>query len=282
MSASRVARAAHAAAVRSRPIRAAGAAAALGCAALAAPLAAQAPPGDFALRTCDTPRQPLGVLHGQGQVVYEMRRDGRPDTGSVRVVRSSDLSPAAFRSAAVRLLSACRFEAGSRPPRASTRVAERIVFHDSTAELRTPQPAPDSVAGVQPEAATAEPTGGPVEVDDPRLEERPRQLRCEHVQGARPPMEERYRSREEAERQVGEYARESTGQVEARVVIGADGRVERHGITVLSSTNPRVTDGLVQAMASCRYAPGRIAGRPVAVAMTLGMGVEVRVEPINP
>jgi hypothetical protein len=210
-----------------------------------------------------------------------MGRDGRPDTGSVRVVRSADLSPAAFRSAAVRLLSACRFESGGQRSRTPVRVVERIVFHDSTAELRSPQSAPDSVQEGPPGTAAA-PIGGPVEQNDPRLEERPRQLRCEATRGPRPPSGETYRSAQEAESQLGEFARENTGRVEARVVVGADGRVARRDITVVNSTNPRVTDGIVDALASCRFAPGRIAGVPVAVVMTQGMGVEVRIERLNP
>ncbi len=260
----------------------AAATAALTLAGSAAPLVAQAPVPWLTLRRCEAPRQPLGVLHGQGQVVYELGRDGRPDTASVRVVRSPDLSPPALRSAAVRLLSACRFESGGRASRADVRVLERIVFHDSTAELRSPQPAPDSVAAPPPDVAAPLALDGPVDENDPRLEERPRQLRCEYSTGPRPSTQETNRSRQEAEREIDELARRNTGRVEARAVVGADGRVERRSIVVVNATNPRTTDGLVRDLATCRYAPGRIAGTPVAVTMTLGMGVEVRVERIDP
>ena len=79
------------------------------------PLAAQAPTvASFAVKKCDEPKVPIGMLRtAAGTVTFRLAKVGKPDTTSLAVVKVLGLSVAGFKSAVPWQLSACRFEMGS-------------------------------------------------------------------------------------------------------------------------------------------------------------------------
>lgn len=241
-------------------------------------LQGQALPTEFPLKKCDDSKQLVGYLRGQGLVTYLLATDGKADTASVQVLRAAGVSVAGFRSAVVRQLSACRLDLGRHKPATPVRVQQQILFDSARAQLRPAQPVLDSAATSAQDSTPAPIPLAPLEFADPRLEERPRQLGCD--QSLRPPSPPGgpYRSREEAQRATQAWERQNSGRIHVRAVVGPDGRMLRDSITVVSSTNPSLTTKLVDALASCRYAPGRIRGVAVPVVITTGIGIEIRSE----
>lgn len=237
----------------------------------------QETPADYPVKKCEEPKEPVGFLRGGGVVTYLLGRDGKPDTGSVQVLAALDLSVAGFRSAVVRQLSACRLDVGSHKPDRAISVVEEIEFDLTSARVRPARAAPDSgLAPVHDSTAFAAPAS-PLELSDPRLEERPRRLACDYSR-TRAPGGEQYRSRKEQESAMREWERENSGTIKVHTVVGADGRIVRDSITVISSTNVAITNKLVDALASCRYAPGRMHGVPVPVAVTADYGLNLKVQ----
>ncbi len=74
---------------------------------------------------------------------------------------------------------------------------------------------------------------------------------------------------------IARQARDASGRVRTRLVLDVAGRVIGDSTTVLSSDNVQLTNGLAAFEASCRYAPGRIAGVPVRTAVESGTAITV-------
>src|SRR5712691_7845539 len=61
------------------------------------------------LKGCDEPKVPLGIIHAQGVLTYNVLPNGRADTATVAVIAVNGMSAAGFRSVATRLLMSCTF-----------------------------------------------------------------------------------------------------------------------------------------------------------------------------
>ncbi len=262
------------------PLRSAGAHAVATAAALLLVAACSAPPqsarplAGFQLRKCGEPSQPLGILRGQGIVRYMLDASGRPDTATLAVLQVSDLSIAEYRSAVTRELSACRMRVpGDRLP-APVRVAQRVAFDSVSLQVAPALPGADSLAPAMTEPANYMLPPGPYASRDPVLEERPRKMGCslDIYRGEAPPQGP-FPNRAAAEAALADWRRRNSGTVSLRMEIAADGTVPRDSITVTSTDNPMVADRLLASVTSCRYAPARIHGVPVAVVGSAVVGV---------
>jgi len=241
---------------------------------LSAATSAAAAQATYAVKQCGAPKEPLGVLHAQGQVAYRLMKDGRPDTGSVKVVSVRDISPGGFRSAAVRELSACRFDrsADTGAERAEVTVVDAVGF-DSAIVIVSP------ATVVAPTIATIPLPQrrlflNPVDAIDSTLEERPRRLSCNQVPELTPPAGGAA-TRQQAAADRAAWRRENSGSMIARVTVTPEGRIRRDGITVESATNPAIVDDLIRVLQSCLYVPGRIDGVPVPVIVVTRTGIGV-------
>lgn len=116
----------------------------------------------------------------------------------------------------------------------------------------------------------------PVEEGDPILEEKPRTLACQNG-----PREEIVTtgpmSRGDFEAMQREMQRANTGEATFTFVVDTGGHFAAGSVTVLSSTNPSITQRAVRLYQNCQYAPGRIQGVPVATRVRRGFGSEVRI-----
>jgi hypothetical protein len=231
----------------------------------------------YRVKQCDAPREPLGVLHAQGQVAFRLASDGKPDSGSIRVVSLRGISPGGLRSAAVRELSACRFDRSADTGQARTNViVVDAVGFDSATVVVSPATvvAPTIVTMPIPRSPLVI---DPVDATDSTVEERPRRLSCNQVPD-QPPFAGSYRTRQEADAALAAWRRENSGVLLARITVPPEGDVRRDGITVTSSTNPAIIDDLIRVLMSCRFVPGRINGVPVPtiVATRTAIGIAAR------
>ena len=87
------------------------------------------------------------------------------------------------------------------------------------------------------------------------------------------------RTKEEAKAHAEEalkaWAKQHGGRLKARVVVLPNGRVSPGQIQVVESTNPEIREALIGSIASCRFAPGRSGGVPVAAFAIAGTAVQM-------
>jgi len=244
------------------------------CAATA-PLPAQAlTEPSYALRKCEAPTVPVGFLNGEGILQYRLGDNGRPDTTTLSVVQASRISAAGLRSAAARLLSACRMDLSQAHPVGSFLVHQPLRIDSATVLLAPARMARDSLPGVldlMPEVTFPL----PLEPTDPRLEEKPRTISCAPPRIAGQPLSGTYGNQQEAEEAFNAWAKQHGGRLKARVVVLPNGRVSPGQIQVVESTNPEIREALIGSIASCRFAPGRSGGVPVAAFATTGTAVQM-------
>ena len=242
---------------------------------LAPPLLAQSPDGpSYKLRTCEAPDVPIGYLSGEGMLQYRMGADGRADTTTLSVVQASRISAAGLRSAAARLLSACRMDLSESHPEGTFLVHQPLRIDSATVLLAPARVASDSL----PRADDTPPfvmIAVPLDATDPRLEEKPRTLGCEQpvIPEARPSGS--YSTKAESDSALASWAKRNAGRLKARVVVQPDGTVVRGQIKILALTNVALREVLVSAIASCRFAPGRSGGVPVAAYAIAGTALQV-------
>jgi hypothetical protein len=225
-------------------------------------VAAQGPSVTF--KQCREPKVPLGVLRAQGIVTYQADRDGRPDTSTVRVADPRNISAAGFRSAVVRFLSACRLALDPKPD-AAVSILQQFTF-DSTRVRFAPGGTPPTME--ERRDSTPLPAG-PVDDTASVLEERPRELGCRNGGPRESVISVQARTRADAEAAIEAQMARDTGTVEARYVVGPDGRMVEESFSVVASTNLGLARQFSASVKGCRWAPGRIAGVPVATKMTV-------------
>lgn len=241
----------------------------------AAPLPAQArTEPSYALRKCEAPKVPIGFLNGEGILQYRLSDNGRPDTTTLSVVQASRISAAGLRSVAARLLSACRMDLGQAHPVGSFLVHQPLRIDSATVLLAPARMAGDSLPGA-PDMIPEVTSALPLEPTDPRLEEKPRTLSCTPPRIAGQPLGGTYRNQQEAEEAFNDWAKQHGGRLKARVVVLPNGRVSPGQIQVIESTNPEIREALIGSIASCRFAPGRSGGVPVAAFATAGTAVQM-------
>ena len=220
---------------------------------LGTPAASQAQ--EFRSEKCETLREPIGIFTAEGAVRYQLRANGVPDTASVEVLAVEKVTADGFRSAAVRQLAACKMQ---RPPRALV-VVQRLRFDSLTASLDPATPTAESGPPRGPNAAPTPVGSGIYAANDGALEERPRWISCDRAP----------RTRITTTSGVSHAADDAAadpadrGLVTAALVVGRDGRVMPDSVTLVRSDNPAATSKIMRSFATCRFAPGRIAGIPV-------------------
>lgn len=253
-----------------------------------APLAAQtaAAGGSFAIKKCDDPKAPIGILpKGFGDVSFLLGKDGRPDTTSITVTKTFGLSVAGVHSVAARELSACRFDMGSTKPPAPIRVVAEVQFADSSGVDVGVATATDT----PPPALAIEPLGlprdsFPMAIDDRRIEERPRQLECKPPQPPQIRVSASGSSRADAQMQLQTQMRiaaeqwndVNAGTLVGQVRVGTDGKPGTQ-IRVISVSNSLAAQNLAEQIGGCRFSPGRYRGVAVpAIAET-----RIAIAPLN-
>ena len=225
----------------------------------------------FPVKNCDSPKEPLGVIRAQGQVAYVMKKDGRVDTGTVRVVSLRGIGARGLRSAAVRQLAGCRFDRSSDTSTAEVVVVDALGF-DSATIIVTPATVVAPTIVTLPLEGPPKVPDTPVDVNDSTLEERPRRLACDR-QADVPEFTGFFRTRQDRDAAFAAWQRQNSGVLKANIVINAEGRVMLDATTVTSSTNPAMNGILVGVLASCRYVPGRIAGVPISTTLATRTGI---------
>ena len=242
---------------------------------MAAPLPAQSTVDvSYKLRGCEAPKVPIGYLNGEGILQYLMSADGRADTTTLSVVQASRISAAGLRSVAARLLSACRMDLSEPHPEVPFLVHQPLRIDSVTVLLAPARAAPDSLPRAI-DTLLFVMLAVPLEMTDPRLEEKPRTLGCEQPQIAEAMPSGIYRTKAESDTAFARWAKRNGGRLKARVVVLPDGTVARGQIKILSLTNPDIRAVLVGAIASCRFAPGRSGGVPVSAFATAGTAVQI-------
>jgi hypothetical protein len=223
----------------------------------------------YPVKECDSPPPALGILHGIGQVSYLIDAKGHPDTASIRVVSSDSISLGGFRSAAARELVTCTFVVPKRTGKGSQSVFQQISFGGKKVFMSVAM----ATTALESDFTPPKPRlpAEPLEVLDPRLEERPRQLGCDRAPNY-PPIFGTPSSVQAANAARADWEQRYSGRVVFRFVIGVDGRPETGSIIVVSSTNPALTNIERGVIPSCRFAPGRIGGFPVRTFMTVDRG----------
>ncbi|MBK8006073.1 MAG: energy transducer TonB [Gemmatimonadetes bacterium] len=228
----------------------------------------------ISLERCRSPVQPLGEVSGTGVVRTVLSPDGRPDTTRIEVGFAKGLSPGGILSIARRQLPACKFRIEPKP-RAPLAVLQQIMLDSNGLSIRTipAEGRPFTPLEITPPVLPTE----PVEEGDPILEEKPRTLACQNG-----PREEIVTtgpmSRGDFEAMQREMQRANTGEATFTFVVDTGGRFVVGSVTVLSSTNPSITQQAVRLYQNCQYAPGRIQGVPVATRRRVGFGSEVRID----
>ena len=235
---------------------------------LAALGAADSLPG---LRRCSRPKDPLGFVQSSGTVSFHVSKRGTVDIASLAVVSLTGGSVQGLRSALARQLPACRFRPAQENGRDSERsVVARVRFEIDTLRLE--------IVGTSDSALALEPVALGISVSstdtvastDSRLDELPRPFEC------------RYESRDVVVTKVrvdGRFVENPPTPVPAMLnpppmpageallayVVPVSGKVDHSRIHVRRATSSTHASAGAARVASCKWAPGRVGGVPVAV-----------------
>lgn len=249
-----------------------------------APATGQSPsmPGGYAVKKCDDPKVPIGVLpKGLGTVSYLLGKNGKPDTASIAVLKVFGLSVAGFRSVSVRELSACNLDMGTPAPTAPVGVVQEIGFADSSSidvGVATASAAPGTPLAVEPLGLPKD--AFPMPIEDRRIEERPRRLSCKPPQLPQIRASASGRSRADAQAQMQVQVRIAmeqwndfnAGTLVGQVRVGIDGKPGTQ-IKVIEVSNPSAAQNLAELIAGCRFVPGRYHGVLVPAFVETKIGI---------
>jgi hypothetical protein len=203
----------------------------------AAPAAAQSYPLD----KCDTRATPVGYLRANGIVRYTLRKDGTVADSTLVVLAVDGMGVRGFQSAAARQLSTCRMH---RPP-ADIAVVQVVRFDSAAGSIAPAAPATGNET-ILPLAEAPAADTIPRPGNDSALDERPRWIDCDRAPHA-------------------------AGSIMARVIIGSDGRVVPHSVSLVRSYQPAGSSSLLRALTTCRFVPGRMGGTPVPTTLIAGI-----------
>ncbi len=240
----------------------------------AASAAGQSPSGPppspiaYAIKKCTPPKVPIGRLpNAAGTVSLLLGKDGKPDTSSIAVVQVAEISVSGFRSVVVRRLSSCQFEMGRSPPGAPAGIVLEVTTSDTGVLVSVATPTTTARPPLAPEPVALSLASFPLPLDDPRLEERPRRLRCgDPAPRLRTPQE------------IEEWFRTTMGSILTEVLVGPDGKPD-HKVKLLWTSNPGATRNLVNWEVGCEFAPGRYRGMAVPAFLRDSLGLAMTKRP---
>lgn len=224
------------------------------------------PDTSVTLRSCGSPREPIGTLRASGEVAFLLDRRGRVPPTSIRILDVTGSSADGLRSALIRQLPACKFEPDSRIDRW---IRGTVSFDGHTLSLQSSlivESPPDSVSF------------SPILVADqiydfssPALEELPRLVSCQTI------TREEVTTRTRIDGQVASPPpppvpnlppRRKTGEVHLSYEVDQHGRISQNSFSLLGQGDPELVAAAVNRLRACRFAPGRIGGNPVSVRVT--------------
>lgn len=220
-------------------------------------------PDSIAVRDCRPSEVPIGIFTASGSVGFLVRPDGRPDTASIRVLDVTTVSVAAYRNAAARLLSGCRFRLPRAGLDAPVAVGMPLLFEGVPL-----LPVSAATLAQLPEGLDAAPVliptqGLPLADDDARLEEYPLiDSRCDGVGPGSPPAG-MYTSMMALVATLNEWGRRQVGRLSVVLEISRTGEVVPGSVVIEDAEQPRAARRLAERLARCRFAPARIGGVPV-------------------
>lgn len=221
-----------------------------------------ATPSGYPVRKCIAPKVPIGRLpDATGTVSLLLGKDGRPDTSSIAVLQVAGISVSGFRSVVVRRLSGCQFEMGRSAQGAPAGVALELTTSDTGVQVSVATPTATPGPPLAPEPVEISLAGFPLPLDDPRIEERPRRLRCgDPAPKLRTPQE------------IEEWFRTTMGSILTEVLVGPDGKLD-HRVKLIWTSNPVATRNLVNWEVGCEFVPGRYRGIAVPVFVRDSLGL---------
>ncbi len=190
------------------------------------------------LRFCDTREMRFGYIDAEGEVTYVIPLTGQPDTASVRVVSVQRISAASLRSAAIRYLGGCRFDAAkTRSGPAPALVRQRLKFNSRLLQHAFVRP----IDSVRAHPDSTDP--GLWDVFASGLDEIPRPEVCR-------------------------TADIEPGRIQIRFVVDTAGRPDPATVEVLAAEPATLGKRAAQLATACRFAPGRADGVPVRVRLS--------------
>ena len=213
-------------------------------------LAAQDQP--LGLKKCSDPKVPIGLVHGSGELRFDISAKGKPDTSTIEVLSVTGISPAGLRSAVGRQLSACEFNTKDAHLTGVTRVRQGWSFEGPRTRFGG---AIKSDTGTAMALTPMTPPADPVPDSSAVLEEHPRWLSCRS--NAQPGTPD-----------AGGSADVSAGtSVWVQFVVDSTGKVVPSTVHAVESNDLVASNTAVQDYTGCRYVPGRIGGAPVQTVM---------------
>jgi TonB family protein len=224
----------------------------------------------FALRGCESRVPVMGPMTADGIVAAMLGADGRIDTATTRVLQVESVSVAAYRSAAARYLSTCRYRTSGAKGRYPLPVVIALAFARQTQRAGPAEQVPQLDAGIAPAPVLIPTQDLPLEPIDRRIEEFPMPLPgCSPTRtiGTRV-----YSSLAAARRDINAQLAEIRGNIRVELEVDRDGTVVPSSVVLVSYDNPNVADTFVEALRKCRFIPARIGGIPVPFKLTMGMG----------
>ncbi len=217
----------------------------------------------FRVDKCRSPTEPIGLVTASGRVAFLLGTDGHPDTASIRVIEVETVSPAAYRSVAARLLSACRFRVPNEVTVAPVPVSLTLDLKGSAE--RPPDAVLESALpeGVELGAVLLPTEGLPLSWDDGRLEEYPVAARnCKAVFVGGPPSGI-YTSFTNLQAAMNAWGRRRHARVTVTLEVRRDGSVPIESIRFEQAVNMGDSAKLAAELSRCSFVPGRIGGEPI-------------------
>jgi hypothetical protein len=214
------------------------------------------------LQSCGRPEEMLGVLPHSGEADFQIDRRGRVKKESIRVITVAGGSSAGFLSALRRQLTSCRFEpAGT----ADVWVRGNLAFRGETLQVVSAETIGAPGAGLTDSAPPA--LAEVYDLTSPELDELPRVVPCSFVPREEITVRRRINGQmvEPQTPPISVPSRMVPGRVSLSYIIKANGLVQENSFQAPGDSDPRVLAQAVMRIQNCKYVPGRVMGRRVAV-----------------
>ncbi len=238
---------------------------------LAMPLLAQDAAG-FPVAKCGELTEPIGLVTASGRVAFLLGTDGHPDTTSIRVIEVETVSPAAYRSVAARLLSACRFRVPKGAASGPFPVSLTLDFQGNAERPPNAMPESELPAGLEIGRVLLPTEGLPLSWDSGRLEEYPvATRRCKAVFVGGPPSGI-FTSFTNLQAAMNAWGRSRHARVTVTLEVRRDGSVPLESIRFERAMNMGDPARLAAELSRCTFVPGRIGGQVIEAEARFRLG----------